>query len=156
MLKTSHSVVKIGSLSHLFSAYTTQSPTELWSLKCSAIQQSCYNIKIKSFDGLNTLWWLCLLGILPKSTTFPHGWIEVRKRIRAKDRGSENEGVGEERSGSSANNFRKKWDKCGEAINNGVAGAVSVFCLIKYYTLKNNSFTPQPDSHLAYSHTFPH
>lgn len=76
--------------------------------------------------------------------------------MRAKDGGSENEGVGEERSGSSANNFRKKLDKCGEAINNGVAGAVSVFCLIKYYTLKNNSFTPQPGSHLAYSHTFFH
>lgn len=55
VLKTSHLVVKIYSPSHLFSAYTTHSPTELWSLKRSAIKQSYYNTKLTLFECLNSL-----------------------------------------------------------------------------------------------------
>ena len=57
---------------------------------------------------------------------------------------------------SSANNFRKKQDKCGATINNGEPGALSELSLIKYHPLKNNSFTPQPGSHLAHAHTRTH
>lgn len=57
---------------------------------------------------------------------------------------------------SSANNFRKKQDKCGATINNGEPGALSELSLIKYHPLKNNSFTPQPGSHLAHARTRTH
>lgn len=153
MHKTSHLVVKICSLSHLFSAYTTHSPTELWSLKCSAIKQSYYNTKIESFDCLSCLWWLCLRGILPKSTTFPLGWKWLWENKKKKK--TEEVKVGESVKSwwKTQQTTLEKNEKCGETINNGEPGALSVLSLIKYHPLKNNSFTPQPGSHLAYTPT---
>lgn len=49
--------------------------------------------------------------------------------------------------------LEKKFDKCGETINNGEPNLLSILSQIKYHPLKNNSFTPQPGSYLAHRHT---
>lgn len=52
--------------------------------------------------------------------------------------------------------LEKKFDKCGETINNGEPNLLSILSQIKYHPLKNNSFTPQPGSYLAHRHTHAH
>lgn len=48
--------------------------------------------------------------------------------------------------------LEKKFDKCGETINNGEPNLLSILSQIKYHPLKSNSFTPQPGSYLAHRH----
>lgn len=73
---------------------------------------------------------------------------QERKTGEVKVRGSVNS-----RWKAQQTTLEKKFDKCGETINNGEPNLLSILSQIKYHPLKNNSFTPQPGSYLAHRHT---